>query len=421
MGIYAVQALRPAELGVYGLLFAGFVLAGMLHGEGVFTPAEVALLGHPPAAQLAGLTTSLRTGFVPAIVASVATMAVTTLIAPKDRPGVLVLIAAGATTAAVVSPFQDHVRRVLHQSGHSAVAASVAVVQLLGVLALLGLLHVSPLPTAAVPFAALTLANVASLTFALWGAHRRAAPNAPDALRDALRLRRLAPVGRWLLYGNGADRLAVLCAVGLVTRTAGATTGGHLEAVRVLAQPVVVAAVGAHVALRSRSVAAARARDLVDARRWRRVHAAVVLGGAAVYALVALPAWPGNPLRRIYAPAFAVGGLGATMVVGTALLMVTLPWSSELVATGRERAAGHAIAAASLVLAVVALLAVVLDAGAFAVPLALGIAGLARLLFARPSIRRLYGSKRDDARRTDPAGAAGPAVEGDVASSSAVG
>ncbi|MFN0091595.1 MAG: lipopolysaccharide biosynthesis protein [Acidimicrobiales bacterium] len=393
IGAHAARYLSPQALGVYGLLMSGFIVAVMVPAELVITPLEVRLVAFANESQLASVPRSLRLGLGPAALASLTVTAVSLAFAAGADPAVSLTLAAGACVAAILSPLQDHVRRMLHQTGRSGQAALTAVVQLVVVVSVLGAVTASGLEPHVAPFSALALANVVSLMVGLRFAARAAGrAKAPSRRTGVFRLGRVTRVGGWLLWAGVADRLSNYALVALVWLVVSKEAVGQLEAARVLSQPMFVLATGLVVVLRPRVITAALGGERGQARRLRRAFAGSVLAIGLGYAALAGTQWPLNPLPRLFPVAFETSGLLALWIVAAAATYCLYTVPAELVSVGRQRSVARIATLAGLATVAAGFVLLAAGVGVRGVPLALltraAVSALGMALVVRAVYRR---------------------------------
>ena len=385
IGLYATRSLDAVTLGVYALLYSGLFFATVAPTAGVATPLEVQLVGRPAAQQLASLPSNLlRLLPVSAFTsASVATIVGLATFGTNPRPVLLVT----AATASTISPLQDHTRRMLHQVGRSKAAAGVSLVHLSVVLATVSAGFGGVIPSTWVPFGAMVLGNSVSLGIGL----AMAVHWAHGATRPVIHVGALVRSGSWLLIGGLATSAPGLFN-GLVLNALHRTSElGLAEAARVLAQPIGVLALGLAAVLRPRILLAVQARNGPELFRLNRLlHGLLALAGLALIVVVGYP-WPFSPIPQVFPLAYRNEGLVAAWVVGGVLGFLTMSAQWQLTAVGRERR----LCRASIVGGAAQVLAVVLTAGvlgAYSLPLAAGIAGVAMTVAALPSLPRMSRS-----------------------------
>lgn len=394
VGLYAAHTLEPGVLGLYALTFAAFTMASMVSHQGLFVPAEAWAASLRDRPGTAVLPYSLRLAPLPALAAPLVFM-LPGLVAPSDAStGVLPLLALTGGVAAVVSPIQDHVRRVLHLSGSSSRAVAVSLTQLASVAAFLTMAH-GRFEAAAIPFGVLACANAVSLGVAVILASNVALPPSahltpPDPSGPTLR--ELVGSGRWLLVAQASTEVGGFLAASLLARLGSVEALGFAEAARILGRPVLVLMTGMAAVLGPRLIAAGAAQDLQSARSLRRVFIVSAAGAAAAYALVFGWNHSWNPLAGLVPHAFAIPGLVLATVLASMLRGMALPRRFEAIGAGRESGLARIDASAAGVQTVLSLFAGLLQGftlaagiAAFAVARVIGLRALTRGHYARHS------------------------------------
>jgi O-antigen/teichoic acid export membrane protein len=324
---YATWLLTPADLGTYALFFSAFLVATVVSTQVVFSPAEISALRYESSRRLRLLEQSLRLGFLPvlgaAIVGVLAAMA-----GSAGAPGdVAAPLALTSGACALVSPVQDHVRRLLHFAGHSWRAATMSATLLGTVLACLLLLHQLGVRPAWVPFGSLLLANTISLVVGLLmaaGKRRHLEP------LERLRIGRLVRLGRWLVLIGLTPTTASFLAGVLVTHLASASDLGYVQAAGLLSQPVYVLMVGLSAVLGPRLMQAGAERRGELARRVSRPFRLGLVVATSLYLLAVGFRWLLNPLPELVPNAYVVGGLLPLMIIGQSLQGILQPFRAQL-------------------------------------------------------------------------------------------
>lgn len=332
VGLASVNLLGEASLGVYAVFFASFLVATIVPQFLVFTPAEVVAVSHPMGQRLSQVLESLRLGVGPTLVGSLAVLIAAVATRGETTADVTVALAATAGVAVLVSPAQDHVRRLLHIGGRSWGAVAVSIVQLITVAISLGGMVLLDVPAAWIPFGALAIANIASLTFATI----LAGSGADGTSSPALSFRELVRSGRWLLVMAVVPFGASFVGAILIVELAGPEAMGFAEAARVAAQPILVAGTGLSAVLGPRGIEAAIQHDYARARRVQRLFLGLVLGGGLLYMLVAGHPWVGNPMVYLVPRAYEVTGLVAVTIVAHTITAAAVQYSSELMGGRKE-------------------------------------------------------------------------------------
>ncbi|MEZ5261394.1 MAG: lipopolysaccharide biosynthesis protein [Acidimicrobiia bacterium] len=389
VGLYATRHLPLPVLGAYGVAYAAtFQLGSMTVTQLYCTPVEVTLVSRAARRQLAAIGPSAGLALLPAAVLAVLTSLVCLpLLSALAWPDRLVL-AAGAAAVATISPVQDHVRRLLHQAGQSAVAARTSAVQLTAALGAVFGLHAAGVAPLAIPLTALAAANAASAAFGAWRAHRaaggeRAASRPPP--------RQLFAFGKWMALSSQFEQLGGFVGMVLLATIAGSAAVGELEAARQLAQPLFVLAGGMLAVLRPRVMVAANRRDRAVAARVSLAYVGVLLScGVLAAALLGWP-WALNPLADWFPNAYAHAGVLAALFIATSAAFSTYILAAQLISARRERALVRITSLNQLVYcgAVAALAA---PFGAMAMPIASLAHSAAWFGRARPVLRGIYGT-----------------------------
>jgi O-antigen/teichoic acid export membrane protein len=326
--------LDPSELGVYALCFRAVLLGGILPAYGVFLPAQNLLVTLPKTERLGLMSCTLKLGAPTGVISAIA-VSLWVLLAPPDvpRPALIALSVTGVA-AAFFSPVQDHVRRMLHLSGASRVAALVSIVQCVTVTAAILLCIVARVPVWWVPFGALAFANLASAAVGL--RHANIAGTTADA-SAALRREEIRRSGRWLVFLALLDAGSIFAVAALVASIAGAASLGYAEAARIAANPVMVLALGLSAVLGPRSVRAGRNLEAEQARTISRKFARILAGAGVASLAVFTTGWWGNPMAWLLPTAYEFPGLVGLSILAFLASGFYLPFWSELLGGRLER------------------------------------------------------------------------------------
>ncbi len=380
VSLFAVRTFTPVDLGAYALLFAAFLVVAVVPTYLVLIPAELETLERPRAQRVGVLRYSLRLGGPWAAGTAILGFAASASASGAEVSLVLPLAVTG-TAAAVLSPLQDHLRRVLHLAGASWLATLVSTIQLVAVMAGLGLLHLMGTPAAWTPFGALAVANGISLSAGLvFSLRRPAAQRIPRA-----HLSTLVRSGRWLLPVELAPTFAGLVVAILITHLASPDALGYAEAARIVAQPLFVGAVGLGAVLGPRSLEAGATGDAAYGQRIARWYTICLVAGGSAYGVIALQPWTANPLESLVPDAYVVPGLVANSLAAYAVLGMLPPYRYELIGGRREGLVGRFAICAGLLQCTVGLSAAVIGAHARPVALLVGSA----LLWISYRLRRV--------------------------------
>jgi O-antigen/teichoic acid export membrane protein len=333
VGLAAVNLLADKERGVYELFFTAFLLGSVLPRNLIFTPAEVDAVGFPLTARIGLIRRTLGLGALPALIGASSALLAALVAAPLTTSDVIAPLTITAVIAGFLSPMQDHVRKMLHIATRSSMAASVSIVQFAVATAAILLMMRLDVEIAWIPFGALSLANLASLSVG-WGLTRRLEHHSSQG--QSLQFLPLIKRGRWLLLQAAAPSAAGFLAATIITRLASPEALGFAGAARVVAQPVLVFASGLTAVLGPRTIEAAMHRDRPMARHASRVYlAAIGLAGVA-YLGVAGWSWTLNPMTRLVPAAYEISGLVALSVVANITSAGTYLQINELLGAKRE-------------------------------------------------------------------------------------
>ena len=392
VGLFAARSFEPVVLGAYALVFTAFGVATIIPDQLMLNPLEVDAVAHPPRERLRLLPRTLRLGVLPALIPALF-LAVWPLFAPRGvDTEVLTALTITGMAGALVSPLQDHLRRMLHIAGASWLAAIVSIIQLVVATAIILVFVLTDLPPWWAPFGALTVANTVSLVagFAL-ALHSDPTAEAPTSVPEVgVVLRK----GRWLLLSGLLPNVAAFAAAAIVGQVAGAAMLGYAEVARVVGQPLLVLSAGLSATLGPRITAAAQRRQPAEARRVTRLYAGLIVGAGVIYLAVVAGPWAWNPFAWLLPRAYLVTGLVALTVVSHIVHGVAYPGRCELLGGSREsKLAAIEMVGGALRVSVGTLARVF---GAFAIPLGVLAVGLTRIVGYRWVIRRLYAAPTPD-------------------------
>jgi O-antigen/teichoic acid export membrane protein len=373
VGIYAARALTASDLGAYALFFSAFVFASVVPMQFVLVPAELATLPAAQRGRLALLRQSWRIG-TPMAAATALVAAVAAVVGAEAATTVLWALAVTMTACAMVTPLQEHLRRVLHLAGMSWYAAVVSLVQAAGVVVALALLAAAGSPAIWRPFGALTIATVVSLGAGLLLTLRRP----PPVTLPRYRVAELMRSGRWLLAIEAITAGATFLASVIVTRLDTPEALGYAEAARIVGQPLFVLAVGLSAVLNPRAMEAGAVRDRAAARHVARPYTLLLAIVGLVYGALTMVPWWGNPLAELVPQAYVVAGLVPVTVASFVLFGLPIIPRSELTGAHRERVLPKVGLVAGVLQCAAALSAVWI--GAFARPLGVALFGAVLLL-----------------------------------------
>jgi O-antigen/teichoic acid export membrane protein len=389
VGLAAVNLLSSSDRGIYAVFFAAFLVAGIVPQYLIFTPAEVMAVSREPGHRMDQLLQSLSMGIGPTLVGASALAIAAVATATDTSSEVTYALVSTSVLAILVSPAQDHVRRLLHIARHSWNASAVSTVQLVVVTIMLGLLMSSDVPPAWIPFGSLAVANVVSLSLGLLLAKRHAQRD-----RSArLRFRELVVSGRWLLATGLLPFVSGFIGSILIVKIAGPVTMGYAEAARVAAQPILVLAMGLGAVLGPRGMEAGMHADFNRANRAHRAYLALIVGLGAVYLSFAGFSWQGNLMVSLVPSAYVVSGLAAATIVANVVTSSSSQFSREMMGSRREVQLTKMASISSPFILLGA--ATAGTTGSFARPIGLILAGSIRYVLYGIARKRIYTDSAD--------------------------
>ena len=386
-GIFASRYLDPATLGAYALVFSASVVAAIIPTQLFFVPGETAAIALPDDTRLLAMRRTLLLGGGTNVVAALA-VSLAWLIIPGTIPAAAVaaLVITGCACA-LVSPIQDHVRRMLHLSGRSGVAALLSwihAVVVIGTIAVAMSIEVAP---EWIPFGALGAGNIVSLLVGVAMSRLDDSREAP-----AFTAAQLAVAGRWLLVvGLLAPGTAFLVAT-IVAHVSGPATLGYSEACRQVAQPLLVFATGLSTVIGPRLTAAAQERSSTRARRSTRTFFVLMATVGVPYLLIAGRAGWWNPLATLLPNAYAIPGLVLATLAANVLNGLNFSQRAELLGAGEARTLARVEVGGNVLRIGVAAMAGALQS--FAIPVGLIVLGVVRVIGYTRNLKRHYGGER---------------------------
>ena len=331
IGLYALSVFDAATLGVFAIFRSTFILAAVVPRQLLLLPAELSTLDDEAADRLGILTTSLRAGLVPALAAGVA-LPLATLLAGSVPSTTRWAFAGTAWLLAILSPLQDHLRRLAHLAGKSWLAAQASLVLVVVTAAALWLLNLSDLNRAMIPFGALAIGNLVSLATG-WAVVRNiSVQRAPSQT-----VRQMMRRGRWLVVIGAISPFTTFLSVAVVAALAGAEVLGFAEAARTVAQPVFIFGQGLAAVSNPLSMEAARRKDRPGAVSNARRYVMLLTGAALLYLVVFGLPWSANPMRGQFPLAFAMAGLLPLQIAANLANGAGAPFRAEVMGAGRDR------------------------------------------------------------------------------------
>jgi len=333
VGLAAVTRFGDVDRGVYAVFFAAFVAGALLSTELIFTPAEVKTVSFAAVERLELVPQSLRLGIGPSVLGTLAVAGAIAATQSYASAEVLIPLSITAAVSVVLSPMQDHIRRMFHIAGMNWRAALVSVVQFVVAVTGVGLGLLIEVPIAWIPFGALALANAVSLSLSLYVV-RNAINGRPPSI---LRFVDLAASGRWFVLSAIAPAIASFAVVAIIGWVVSPEDLGYAESARVVAQPILVLAAGLAAVLAPRSMQAAMEADQPSARRTSRLYLTSMAGGGLVYGLMVGFDIVVNPMAHIVPSAYVLPGLVALTVAGNVVASAPFLQNNELAGAHQER------------------------------------------------------------------------------------
>lgn len=383
-GLSAVTLFNDVDRGVYAMFFAAFSLGVVLPWNLILVPAEVNAVSFPVVDRMRRARDTLKMGLPMSVLGSVAILVAGFLSRSLTSPDVIWGLVLTALVATVLSPLQDHMRRLLHIAEMSWRAAVTSGVQLFGVVATLGVMLLVDAPVAIMPFGSLAIANALSLTagLLLGDVHNQ------RPLEERLRFVELARQGQWLLAQAMLPSVAHFAVAAIIAALAGAAVLGYTESARVVAQPVLVLATGLTAVLAPRAMRAAMDRDLPSAHHARRLYMGLMLGGGFIYLIIAMNDWIWNPMAYIVPSAYVVTGLVAAVIVSNVATAAMYLDVNELLGAKMAKVMAGIAIVTSPILVLVAFTASA--TGAFARPFGLIVRDAVQIGWYRSTLSRHY-------------------------------
>jgi len=389
VGLSAVTLLGDADRGVYAVFFSAFMLGTVLPRNLILTPVEVEAVAVPVVSRLALLPRSLVLGLGPALLGALAVafaVAVTTQYTTAD-----VVIALAVTTAVttVLSPLQDHVRKMFHIATLSWRAAAVSIVQFVSVVGTIAMMMALDVAVAWIPFGALAIANAVSLAVSRLIVHLTVS----GSVLDRLNFRELASRGKWLVVQASASAVTGFAVAAIIASLASPDALGYAESARVVAQPILVLAAGLTAVLAPRSMKAGMDRDARTARNTNNVYLAIIGLAGIGYISIAGWDWLLNPMSYIVPSAYVVPGLVVVTIAANVVVSGLFLQVNELLGAHKETALARIAWSVSPLMLLGGLTAG--TTGAFARPIGSIAQAGGRFLMQAYALRGVYRSDLD--------------------------
>lgn len=388
-GLSAVNLFNDVDRGVYAIFFTAFGLGVVLPWDLILIPAEVNAVSFAVQDRMRRARDTLRLGVPMALLGSLAILVAALMTRSLTDSSVVWWLTITAAITTVLSPLQDHMRRLLHIAELNWQAAAVSGVQFGGVVVSLGVMLLIDAPVAVMPFGSLAIANALSLATALiLGDVARQRP-----LDEPLHFRNLARQGRWLLTQALVPNIAHFAVAAIVAWLAGAEILGYAEAARVVAQPVLVLATGLTAVLAPRAMEASMHYDIASARHTRRIYLSIMMGGGSLYLAAAATPWLLNPMKYLVPAAYVVSGLVAFTIVANLISAAMYLDINELLGAQKARPMAAVAILTAPILVLVALTARTTEA--FARPGGHLIRDTAQVVWYRAKLGKHYGEQRN--------------------------
>jgi O-antigen/teichoic acid export membrane protein len=401
IGLAAVTWLDDVGRGVYAVFFTAFVAASLLSTELIYTPAQVRTVAFPTSERLSLVPQTLRLGIGPTLLGTLAVGGAVAVTWSYTTAEVLAPLAVTSAISLVLSPMQDHVRRMLHIGALNWKASWISVVQFVVAVSSVAVGYLAGVPVAWIPFGALAIANAVSLSVGVIVARAGIQEHAYTIMR----FRELATRGKWFVLAAVARSAAAFLVVTVIAWVASPEDLGYAESARVVAQPILVLAAGLSAVLGPRSMRAAMDGDSATARRTSSLYLGLMgLGGLAYVLMVAWDV-PINPMARIVPSAYVLPGLVALTIAANVIAAAPFLRSNELAGAHRERTLAG-IAWLSSTVSVIGGLTVWIT-GAYARPLSVLGDGASRYA-AQSRVLETFYAKRTPGASAGPTSGAGP-------------
>lgn len=322
--VATVRLFTPEQLGAYSLVFIAFVTVARISTEVVYKPTEVLAIEYESERRLTAARASLVRGTgVGLLTAPIILAGGIPAYGEIDNRSWWLLVSSAALVT-VLSPLQDHLRRLLHIADRSWTSVQMAVVQTLGVV--IGAILALRIDVVLVPFGALLLANAMSITWGVASMLRSTRGQSPIAI-SSIAQRDLA---KWLFAGGMTTSGLSYFTSAVIGSLLGLGALGHIEAARVVARPIQVVSAGlvAVVGPRLMEAASHHARDVIAS--WRRRYSIMLASVAAPYLLLTATDASLNFMSGLVPNAYLVPGLVLGMVVAYWTQALNLPMESEM-------------------------------------------------------------------------------------------
>lgn len=333
-GLVAVNVLNDVDRGIYAVFFVTFTLGAILVYQLVYVPTEIEAVGRPLHLRLTIVKDSLRIGLWPSIIGAMTIVGAAVSTLPIADADLLVGLTVTGWVATLLSPTQDHLRRILHVADQSWHAAAMSVVQFVVTGAALGLMWLLDAPIAWIPFGALAIANVVSTSFGLMLVRH---DNAGAHTDKVVRFGDISHSGRWLLLTAIIPAAVAFVSANIIAYLASPEALGYAEAARIVGQPVLVLGSGLTFALRPRAMESALQRDRHRSMRVELLFVAMIIASALIYLPIAGGTWAWNPMHRLVPAAYEIEGLVIAVILTNTVLATAFLIANEMMAAGKAK------------------------------------------------------------------------------------
>jgi hypothetical protein len=381
---YAVRTFEADLLGTYALFFSAYLLANLTPQFLVLYPLEIGSLRLPRPDRLGLLHQSGKLAAATPVSAFVGVVLAALFVTGEATGSQVLQLAVTSGLVAITAPFYENLKRMLHLSERSGVAAATAVTQLVVSVIGIGLAVVINLEPGVVPFGVLAVSQAGGIWFGLAAVRRRPVARIELGVSTVQLMRS----GRWLLVAGLVPAGAAFAGAALVSHLAGSEQLGFAQAAHVAARPVLVLAAGLAAVLGFRMMEAGAVRSAASGLRFWKVYATVLGVGSLVYLVVVGIDWAGNPLAALLPRAYEVQWLVAVTIGANLIASLIRPARDELIGAGREMRVAQIDAGAAVGVVVVAALAGTLEA--FAIPLGVLAFAVVQVSSYLPSRKSLY-------------------------------
>ena len=371
-GLVAVNVLNDVDRGIYAVFFVTFTLGSILAYQLVYVPTEIVAVARSLPLRLTIVRDSLRIGVWPSIAGAMTIVGAAISTLPIADVDLVIGLSATAWVTTLLSPTQDHLRRILHVADRSWHAAGMSLVQFGVTGSALVLMTLLDAPIAWIPFGSLAIANIASTGFGLLMIN---SDNAGAEAPETVRFGDISHSGMWLFLTAIIPAAVAFVTANLITYLASPEALGYAEAARIVGQPILVLGSGLTFALRPRAMESAIKRDIHRSRRVELLFVAMIGISGLLYLPIAGGDWAWNPMSRLVPAAYEIDGLVVAVVLTNMVLASAFLIANEMMAAGKAKSLAlvETVAAPMRIAAATSAAAI----GAFARPVSEAVAAFA--------------------------------------------